>query len=362
MGNGPNPLNLLRRHVDDMRLPPYVELGRWPTPVQRLERFGRFVGADVWVKRDDLTALPYGGNKVRKLEFLLGEALRGRCHNIVSVGGIGSNHLIATAVHARKMSMGLHAVVFPQPITAKVRQGLGLLCDLGVRFHPVRIRPQVPLAVAQARREAPSPMYVPPGGSSPAGVLGYVCAGLELAHQISRGQVPEPDVIYAPLGTGGTVCGLMLGLKLAGLRSRLRCVRVVEALYANEMLVRVLLRRTLGMLARMGASVHPGWALSMPVHIVHDQMGRAYGQPTVQAVEAVRRIHDLEGLKLETTYTGKALASLVAHAGREFSGRRVLFFDTFNSHDLDNIGRDLLTRELPPPLDHWIRTEPVQDV
>ncbi len=354
------PQNLLGRHVGDDRLPPFVELGLTPTPVERMTGLGKSVGADVWVKRDDLTGMPYGGNKVRKLEFLLGEALGLGHRSVLSVGGVGSNHLIATAVYARKLGMSTSAVVFPQPITSKVRAGLQLLCDLGVRLYPAHARPLIPFAARRARQDDPGAYGIPPGGSSALGALGYVCAGLEIAAQIHDGHLPEPDAVFLPLGTGGTMCGLVAGLRLAHVRSKVHGVRVVEALYMNEAVVRVLMYRLLRLLARMGADVDPMESVTMPLAIVHDQVGSGYGLPTKAATSAVARALESDGLSLETTYSGKAMASLVSMCRGPLAGRKVLFIDTFNSHPLAPISADLSARRLDPLLEDWLAAEPVE--
>jgi D-cysteine desulfhydrase len=348
------PLTLLRPYCDAHRLPPYVELGDWPTPVAPLARLGGEVGAEVWVKREDVSGRPYGGNKVRKLEFLLGEALARKVGSVVSVGGIGSNHLVATAVHGRRLGLVTHAVVFPQPVTTKVRAGLQLLCDLGVVFHPVAARPMVPLGVAQARRAAGPHHYVPAGGSSAVGVLGWVAGGLEIARQIDAGELPRPHAVYVPVGTAGTCCGLVLGFALAGLEVEVMGVRVVEALYMNEAVVRVLMRRTARLLAHLGARI----GAVRPPTLVEDQIGGGYGQPTPEAGEAVRLMERTEGVRLETTYTGKALAGMIERC--RGSGRRVLFVDTYNGRDVGELMEELPARELPHVLQDWITTEPVE--
>jgi D-cysteine desulfhydrase len=209
-----------------------------------------------------------------------------------------------------------------------------------VRFHPVgswaAVLPM--LAALRARRGS---YFIAPGGSSPLGSLGYVAAGLELGEQVRARQCPPPDVIYAALGSCGTVAGLLVGLRLAGLPSRVRAVQVVDGLVCNRGATLRLARRTARLLLRRGARVPPldGQALSVEGAFY----GGAYGASTPAAEEAVARAAASD-LWLETTYTGKTLAALLADAATgQLDGQSVLLLDTFSSADL----RPLLERAPP---------------
>ena len=313
---------------------PHRPLGRFPTRVERLGGLIEEPAAgrvDLWVKRDDETGALYGGNKVRKLEFILGEAEeRGRTR-LCTVGGVGSHHVLATAIYARAAGLPLDAVVAPQPVTAHVLEVLRAMVAAGARLHPVSSWPQVVpmLAVLRARRGS---YLVAPGGSSPTGSLGYVAAGLELAAQVAAGECPAPDLIYAALGSCGTVAGLLVGLRLGGLATRVVAVRVVDAIVCNLGGTLRLARRTARLLRRRGAVVPDITAAD--VELEHGFFGGGYGTVTAVAEEAVARAVG-GGLLLETTYTGKTAAALRAHATRgDLDGRTVLLLDTFSSVDL----------------------------
>ena len=307
---------------------PWLPLGRWPTPVSRLERLGRLAGgAGLWVKRDDLSGELCGGNKVRKLEPLLGEALARGARRVLTVGGEGSNHVVACALYAREHGLGCRAVLVPQPETEHVRETRRLVRALGVEVIHCPTRLLVPARLALALAEDPAGSFlVGPGGSSPMGTLGFVAAGLELAGQVAAGALPRPDEIVLPLGSGGTTAGLLLGLAVARLDLRVVAVRVVERPLAGATLVRRLVRRTA---ARLGWKGRPG-----KLEVVHDQIGPGYGHVTPAAERAVALAQDEEGIKLETTYTGKAMAALLKRGSR---GKRILFWNTHNSRDLSHL-------------------------
>jgi D-cysteine desulfhydrase len=181
--------------------------------------------------------------------------------------------------------------------------------------------------------------WISSGGSSPIGSLGYVSAGLELLEQVARNELPRPDVIYVSLGSCGTAAGLLVGL--AGAPSlprfapdvRVVGVRVVDRLVSNERLTRKLAAQTAALLAARGAQWFNHLSLP-PFAVEHRFFGGAYGRSTPAADDAVARAAAV-GLALEPTYTGKALAALLADAADGLlDGRRVLFIDTYSSVDL----------------------------
>lgn len=329
-----SPTALFAAHPELAARLPHRALGRFPT---RVERVTSLVAptVDLWVKREDESGARYGGNKVRKLEFLLGEALARGKRRLVTIGGFGSHHVLATGIYGRAAGLEVDAVVVPQPMTEHVRDTVRCGVAAGLRYHPVAgfaaVAPQV-LAL-RARRDA---YFVPPGGSSPAGTLGFVSAGLELAAQVRAGECAEPDVAYAALGSLGTVAGLALGLRLGGLATRVVGVQVVDGLVCNRRRTVGLLRRTARLLAKQGLAVPDldGDALRGLMHVETSQFGGTYGLATPAAERAVARAASV-GLTLETTYTGKALAALLADADAGLlDGQRVLYLHTYSSADL----------------------------
>jgi D-cysteine desulfhydrase len=303
-----------------------VRLGDFPTPVT--EAVLPPSGARFWVKRDDLSSPHYGGNKVRKLEFLLA---RGR-GPVVTIGALGSHHVLATAIHARRLGRGCVGLLVPRPMTAHaaaVQELLERYLDLVVRLDgpPRRLRSLGPalraLGGPDGLRRA---LLIPPGASSPMGTLGYVACGLELADQIAAGDCPEPARIYTALGTGGTAAGLALGLALAGARTEVVAVRVASVAAGNRWFLGLLAHRAFALLSRRGlATTRPGLRL----RVDHRFAGPGYGHETPAARLAVAAAA-AAGLELETTYTGKALAALLED--RRIAGARrretVMFLNT----------------------------------
>ena len=325
---------------------PWTSLGTLPTAVERVA--GVLPSSvELWVKRDDRSGARYGGNKVRKLEFLLADAARRGARRLVTVGAWGSNHVLATALYGRAMGFEVDAVVFPQPLVPSVRANILYDLAVGARLLPVRSVAGVPGALARARLEWPRPndvRIVAPGGSSPLGTLGYVSAGLELMAQVRAGECPAPDVVYVTLGSCGTAAGLWLGLGLGGYHGRIVAVRVVDRLVSNRFALRRLLRGAARLLVRAGADVSLD---DLPeLTIEQGQFGPGYARRTPADDEAVARA-GRSGIGLETTYTGKTFAALIAdaEAGR-LDGQRALFINTYSSVDLTPLRA--ADAELPP--------------
>ncbi|MSP63662.1 MAG: pyridoxal-phosphate dependent enzyme [Myxococcales bacterium] len=311
---------------------PFRPLGRFPTRIHRLE--GAVApSVDLWIKRDDESGLEYGGNKVRKLEFLLAEAAERGFARLCTLGGYGSHHVLATALYGRACGFSVEAVVFPQPITDHVRDVLLAGAACGLRLRPAASYADLPprLVAARLRRGVG---WIAPGGSSPTGTLGYVSAGLELAAQTRAGECPPFDDLYVALGSCGTAAGLALGLALGGLAARVVAVRVVDRLVCNLSATKRLFRATARRIERQGregALPPPPGADRLAVD--HRFYGGGYGVASDEAQQAVAAAARA-GLMLEPTYTGKAFAALCADARDGLlDGRRVLFWNTFSSVD-----------------------------
>jgi D-cysteine desulfhydrase len=312
---------------------PRVRLGEWPTPIEP------FAGLDVphadriWVKREDRASPRYGGNKVRKLEYLLATG----DGPLVAFGGLGSHHVLATAVHAAALGRECYGALAEQPMTDHTAAVLALNereCAGVVRWR----RPLAALralgrlawrAASGAVGGSAPPRILFPGGSSPLGTLGWVGGGLELADQIASSACPPPDEIYLAYGSGGTAVGLALGLALAAVRSEVVAVRVATRLAGNESYADHLARRTFALVAGL-ADLGPMPALRL--RIEHGFAGAGYGHPTAAAETAVSSA-GASGVPLEPTYTGKALAALLAAARDDRDDRTRLFLDTYSSID-----------------------------
>lgn len=341
---------------------PRLRFTRLPTRVHRLEHLATAVGgADLWIKRDDSSALLYGGNKPRKLEFILAEARRRGCDTVLTTGGTGTHHGLATAIFARHVGLRTILVLLDQPLTDHVRHALLLHHAAGAEMHYAR---GVASVAARAARicaveslRGHLPYVISTGGSSPLGTVGYVDAALELAEQVRAGELPEPEWIYVASGSGGTVAGLLLGLKLAGLRSRVAAVSVTDILPPSPTKAAFLARRCLRLLRRYDPSVPDLSVDAGAMRFIEGYVGAKYGAPTEAAEQAAALTQSTEGIELETTYTAKCLAALLDDLRRTDAPRGpVLFLNTFSSVDpTAHLGPLPDYRELPESFHHLFR-------
>jgi D-cysteine desulfhydrase len=318
------------------RLPRHPLLAE-PTPVEPLPLEGFEAGA-LWVKRDDRSCPLYGGNKPRKLEFVLGAALARGARRLVTTGALGSNHGLATTILGRDAGVPTTLVLIHQPITPAVQQALRLDAAYGARLV---YGANVPGAALQALRvlaastlRGERPFLVATGGSSRRGNVGFVSAALELAEQVRAGACPEPAEIFVPVGTGGTLAGLVAGLALAGLRSRVVGVLVTDILPPSPRRLARTARSVLSWLRHLDPAL-PGARIGpADFDLLKSQLGAGYGAPTEAGRSAVAAAAAC-GLRLETTYTGKCLAAIRdRRRGEAPRAGPILFWNTFNGVDV----------------------------
>ena len=283
---------------------PHVRLGTAPTPVRRLDLGHR---SEVWVKDESAFGDGgWGGNKVRKLEWILPEAHRRGSTTLLTVGGIGTHWGLACALYGEQHGLRTVLGLVDQPLDDHVREQLHRLEASGAVLHryrsSTRLRLAAPYLMARYR-----PWYVPAGGSNPVGALAYVDVALEIAEQVAAGELPEPATLVVPVGSGGTVAGLALGLRLAGLdRTRLLGVVVNDLLRLDAPAITRLAGRTGALLTRAGlADVPSVTAVDLP----RDWLGEGYGVPTAAGSAEVARA-SAAGLAVEPVYSGKALAAI----------------------------------------------------
>jgi D-cysteine desulfhydrase len=335
----PPPLALERRFPTLAGRLARIKLTNLPTPVHPLPRLAREQGIDrLWVKRDDQSGILYGGNKPRKLEFLLADAHRRGRRSVMTFGGIGTHHGLATAICAREIGLRAILVLLRQPVTAHVRRCLLLDHAYGAELHYAPTVPRVAatalLLLARGLVRGDIPYIIPTGGTSPLGTLGYVNAAFELAEQIQSGELPEPDSIFVPLGSGGTVAGLTLGLKLAGLRSRVVGVLVTDILPPSARRLTRLARASLRLLRRAAPEVPEVDLNEADATVITGYVGKGYGASTPEGEAVLQRVETLEAIHLDPTYTAKCFAALLQLAQRPpYHGQTILFWNTYSSID-----------------------------
>ncbi|HEY6730639.1 MAG TPA: pyridoxal-phosphate dependent enzyme [Solirubrobacterales bacterium] len=305
---------------------PHLSLSQRPTPVRELPGLG------IWVKEDGAFGSGgWGGNKVRKLEWLIPDARRRGRRSILTFGGLGTNWGLATALYAREHGLETALALVDQPVDDHVTAQLARLEASGARIYRTRTKARtvamLPWLLARNARGGRPPYLLPAGGSSPVGALGYVEAALEIAAQVEEGSLPEPAHVVVPVGTGGTAAGLALGFQLAGLRTRVVGVVVNDQLRLDAPVFARLARHTASLLERRAArlpslKIEPGM-----LDLTRDQIGAGYGHRT----EAARRASALAGeeqLPLDPVYTAKAMAGLLALRAEGHLDEPALFIHT----------------------------------
>lgn len=324
---------LFRRFPDLVGRVPHVPLAALPTPVERLAKAGPALGVpDLWIKRDDRTNSAHGGNKVRKLEFCLGEATERGAGVLVTAAATGSNWAAACAHFTGERGLPARFVLYERPLSERGRANLAYV---QAHAESVRRTPSVLTLPWHRWREMRRlrdrrPYWVPAGGTNALTSLGFVSAALELVEQVEHGEMPAPGVIVVTLGTGGTLGGLLAGFRLAGFPVELVGVRVVDRIVSNARAVRGLAD---GCLRRIGRDAPDG---PCRLRVFHGAYGGGYARPTTAGEEAHRLMTDAEGIGLDPTYTAKCVAGLRTLASEGcFAGRRVLYWHTLNPYPLN---------------------------
>lgn len=328
---------------------PLIELATLPTPIQAPQQLAREIGVDsLLLKRDDLSAQLYGGNKVRKLEFLLADALAGDYGAVLTYGGAGSNHALATAIYAKQSGLDCHAILAREPATESVARKLLYHLDLGTQLESADTMPAIRAASERILASDGAVYEIPFGGSSWRGTAGFVNAGLELAGQVASGDLSPPDFIYMAGGTLGTAAGLALGIRLCQLPTRVVVVQVTPDTYAAPDLMARLLSDTNTELHHLDSQIPILDEPMKQIEMRKEFLGGGYAQATDEGRAAVELLQQTLGIALDTTYTAKAMAALISDArdGR-LDSKQVLFWNTYNSRPYPEHIGDGSWRDLP---------------
>ena len=330
-------------HVNDTIAPqalaqlqsrPRHYLGYLPTPLVPLPRITAHCGGpQIWIKRDDCTGLATGGNKTRKLEYLLGDALAQGCDTLVSVGALQSNHARQVAAAGATAGLKVHLVLTDsvpgRGADYAVLGNIQLCRLLGAQIHRIDGNADVPAAceavVAQLRDRGAKPYFIPMGGSNGMGSLGYVNAFTELHQQMQEKQANLDAVVLAS-GSGGTQAGLMLGAALAQWQGRIHGVSVGPTLDVVTQRIRSAASDAAALLGVASEAV-----AALPLHMDLDCKGPHYGIPDAQTYKAVELAAQLEGVVLDPVYSGKGFAGLLkacSKGGELHSAQHVVFVHT----------------------------------
>jgi D-cysteine desulfhydrase len=314
--------------------PPRLHLANTPTPLQKMERLSRQAGVEIFFKRDDFTGSELSGNKVRKLEFLLADALEKGADTVLTCGGAQSNHCRATALAA--IRAGLSSLLLlrtADPARPPALAGNILLDRLAgsriVWITPQQYRARDEIFEEQARRlrsEGKTPYIIPEGGSTALGAWGYVDAMAELVADLGRldGGDIKPTTVICATGSGGTTAGLALGARLSGADIRVVGINVCDDRDYFVAVIDSICRQ-------FNETWLPEKAAGIPPYeIVDGYVGRGYALSRPEELAAIRDLVRLEGVALDPVYTGKAYFGMLAELARQprVFGKRIVFIHT----------------------------------
>lgn len=292
-----------------------LSLGIFPTPVHRLDRLSEKLGIDLWIKRDDLSGLGLGGNKVRKLEYLLADAQKQGAKLIFTTGGAQSNHAMLTAACAGRLGLQTILILKKRGVTAcRGNQLLERLMGTEVRFVDTDDYGDIYAEMDRVGQASGLPYYkIPCGGSNALGTLGYVDCAREIGEQGTHF-----DRIVCAEGSGGTMAGLALGAKLFLPGTRVHGMMVDTDPF--DVITPRLMKEAAALLERDVEITAADYSL-------RDVCGPGYAIASPEGNAAVRLMAENEGIFLDPVYTGKAFGGLIALAkeGAFKPGERVLF-------------------------------------
>lgn len=355
---------------------PIAPLGDFPTPVQRLTEVERAISArvEVWAKRDDLSSAVYGGNKVRTLEVLFGRARADGATRIYATGALGTNHGLATVLHAPRAGLEPGLLLFPQPESWSALENLRAIVAQRPVFHTTPHWSTLPFAMwslaSADRRAGIDAVTMVPGGATPEGALGYVSAGLELARQVQRGEMPAPAEVVVGVGSTCTSAGLLVGLVIAARRGfglvdargrpaapRVTSVRVTPWPVTSHYRIAQLAAETSRLLARLtgdASVVFDAHTLGAHLQVTGRFLGNGYGLPTARGRRAIEEFERHAGWALDTTYSGKS-AAYVLSAARAPGPGPIVYWSTKSSRPLPPFQADDAV-DAPPAAVRWLRS------
>jgi len=315
--------------------PPRVPLARIPTPLEPMKRMSERLGVDLYVKRDDLTGVELTGNKVRKLEFVLADALQQKANIVLTCGGAQSNHSRATAVAAARLGLRSRLILrTPDPFHPPALEGNLLLDRLAgsdiVWITPEQYKRRDEIFAREAdrlRSIGSKPYVIPEGASNALGAWGYIHAAAELKQDIRklpRGSSRRTTIIHAT-GSGGTTAGLILGTKLLGLNARIVGINVCDD---RDYFVRVIGEICEDCISRYGLNV--SFSRESDIEIVDGYVGLGYAQSRPEELSLLMEMASAEGLFLDPVYTGKAFFGMVQEIRRNARvfGDQIVFLHT----------------------------------
>lgn len=350
----------------------YIHFADLPTPLYACKNLSIQLGTiQLFVKQDGLSGpcdrqgrRLFGGNKVRKLQYLLADALAKECSMVITLGCVGSNHALQTAIYAQRLGLACITVLKPQPNSSVVRQNLLLQKAFGAQMISTQDSPLRELTVAatcaqKKQEEGKYPYFIPLGGSCVQGALGFVQAAFELQEQIKQGLMPVPEHIYLTLGSGGSAAGLLVGLALLGLKTKVHLIldEPEDMPGTAEQTLTQLFDETAELLHGLDAHI-PLVTSSKDLYSIDSSCtGAEYGLVTPECSAAMQLMQEQEAITLDPTYTGKCFAAVCADVHAKRISGTVLFWNTFCGEDMSSFTRQIDYHALPEPLHHYFENK-----
>ena len=346
--------NYLEKRLQSTTKFPRVEILNEDTPIERLENLENYLRSEeilgkLWVKRDDQSNKALGGNKARKLEYLIGEMLDKGIKTVSTSGMWGSNHAYSTAIAAKNFGLDVELLLGPQPVTENVKKKLLANYTLGAELN--YFSSQLTLGIGILRSWVKSVFnkefyFVPPGGTTPLSGAGYVNAFLEMLSQFKDNELPKRIIL--PMGTAGTSAGLLVGRCLAGLEDEMDIIAV--GISHGALSNKTLLLKTAKKLEKFirkslseeEKETFPACKFKLNnglINYVSDYSAPGYGEASEEVLETIKLIEKLEQITLDQTYSAKAFLYLMDLIKSEMDSgvaiKKTLFWHTYNSFDLN---------------------------
>ena len=349
---------------------PYISLGNFPTKLQSLDFLNKqYCRSDIYIKRDDLSNDFYGGNKVRKLEFLLADAKNKNKKTIITFGLAGSNHALATTIFSKQTGLSSVSMLLPQANSHFLKNNLifGYLYEADIRLRSNKFFLALDTAYVILKKiftEKMVPYIIPPGGSSVLGNIGFVNAAFEISEQlrVTTKNSNKQIKIFLPLGSCGSAVGLILGFKLLNINVKVIGVRVTDVKYANFEKIIHLVKKTNIFLNKIDKSVPLVRVSQDDFEIIENFFGKGYGYFSREDIDAINLLNLEQGIKLDGTYSGKTFAAFLDYIKKNPDLKEVLiFWDTFSSLNLESFVKNFDYKLLPYNLHRYFQ-EPVQSL
>lgn len=356
-----------------MQKVPHLSLGIYPTPISYCNELGSRIGVSLAIKHDG-RAGPivagkqlFSGNKLRKLEFLLADAKAHGIDCVITRGGTGSNHALATTIYAKLLGMDSICFLMHQPNARSVQRNLLLQKYYGakIRINSSRALHAIAVAdefIAHKEKTGRFPYLIPTGGSCDRGALGFVNAAYELKEQIDQGIISEPAIICAAVGvnSGGTTAGLLLGLLAAGVQSHLIAVGVEpeDAPGQLEEQTKKLFYETNLLLTQSDPEFPQFDFPDSQFTVIRGFGGTDYGLYSKEGVAAKELLKTTENISLDGTYTAKAFAGMLDYIKKgDLQGKTVLFWNTYCSDDFSSLTQTVDYKKLPAAVHTYFEEE-----